>query len=171
MVPEIGATTPLIDVIDNQTVKDKYRILSQAAELVASPQIRNQGTLGGNVSGQGYISVNGKSVLFPAVGVNKNGSAVVGFTIVAQDMYPSAAYVSLSSTGAGAVNIVAAGAGPDDGFTGYPIVTGTNVGRWGDYSAASADEDGAVWFATEFIPNAPRTILANWGTYIAKVPQ
>ena len=46
---EIGATTPLIDVIDNQTVKDKYRILAQAAELVASPQIRNQGTLGGNL--------------------------------------------------------------------------------------------------------------------------
>jgi len=47
---EIGATTPLIDVIDNQTIRDKYRILAQAAELVASPQIRNQGTIGGNVS-------------------------------------------------------------------------------------------------------------------------
>jgi xanthine dehydrogenase YagS FAD-binding subunit len=47
---EIGAATTLIDVVDNQTIKDKYRILAQAAELVASPQIRNQGTLGGNVS-------------------------------------------------------------------------------------------------------------------------
>jgi xanthine dehydrogenase YagS FAD-binding subunit len=47
---EIGATTPLIDVIENETVRQKYRILAQAAELVASPQIRNQGTLGGNVS-------------------------------------------------------------------------------------------------------------------------
>lgn len=47
---EIGATTPLIDVIENETVRQKYRLLAQAAELVASPQIRNQGTLGGNVS-------------------------------------------------------------------------------------------------------------------------
>jgi xanthine dehydrogenase YagS FAD-binding subunit len=47
---EIGATTPLIDVIENETVRQKFRILAQAAELVASPQIRNQGTLGGNVS-------------------------------------------------------------------------------------------------------------------------
>ena len=31
-------------------VKEKYGLLAQAAELVASPQIRNQGTLGGNVS-------------------------------------------------------------------------------------------------------------------------
>ncbi|MBI3490992.1 MAG: FAD binding domain-containing protein, partial [Acidobacteria bacterium] len=31
-------------------VKDKFALLSQAAEVVASPQIRNQGTLGGNVS-------------------------------------------------------------------------------------------------------------------------
>jgi xanthine dehydrogenase YagS FAD-binding subunit len=31
-------------------VRQKFPILSQAAELVASPQIRNQGTIGGNVS-------------------------------------------------------------------------------------------------------------------------
>ena len=31
-------------------VRDKYSLLMQAAELVASPQIRNQGTIGGNVS-------------------------------------------------------------------------------------------------------------------------
>jgi hypothetical protein len=58
---------------------------------------------------------------------------------------------------------------PDDGLTGYPIVEGTNVGRWGDYSAAVADENGDLWFATEFIPGGPRTTLANWGTFIAKI--
>ena len=31
-------------------MREKFGILSEAAELVASPQIRNQGTLGGNVS-------------------------------------------------------------------------------------------------------------------------
>jgi xanthine dehydrogenase YagS FAD-binding subunit len=47
---EIGAMTTLTDVAQHPSVKEKYSILSQAAELVASPQIRNQGTIGGNVS-------------------------------------------------------------------------------------------------------------------------
>ena len=47
---EIGATTPLTEVVRHPVVRDRYSLLMQAAELVASPQIRNQGTLGGNVS-------------------------------------------------------------------------------------------------------------------------
>jgi xanthine dehydrogenase YagS FAD-binding subunit len=47
---EIGATTTLTEVATNPIVKEKYPLLMHAAELVASPQIRNQGTLGGNIS-------------------------------------------------------------------------------------------------------------------------
>src|SRR6266851_6615926 len=47
---EIGAATPLTDVVKHPVVKEKFGILMEAAELVASPQIRNQGTLGGNLS-------------------------------------------------------------------------------------------------------------------------
>jgi xanthine dehydrogenase YagS FAD-binding subunit len=47
---EIGAMTPLTEVVKHPTVRDKYSLLMLAAELVASPQIRNQGTIGGNVS-------------------------------------------------------------------------------------------------------------------------
>lgn len=47
---EIGAMTTLTEVVTNPTVKQKFALLSQGAELAASPQIRNQGTLGGNVS-------------------------------------------------------------------------------------------------------------------------
>jgi xanthine dehydrogenase YagS FAD-binding subunit len=47
---EIGATTPLTEVVDHPVVKEKFGLLMEAAELVASPQIRNQGTLGGNIS-------------------------------------------------------------------------------------------------------------------------
>ena len=47
---EIGATTTLTDVVKHPLVKEKYPLLMKAAELVASPQIRNQGTVGGNVS-------------------------------------------------------------------------------------------------------------------------
>src|SRR6266545_3381040 len=47
---EIGAMTPLTEVVRHPAVREKYSILMEAAELVASPQIRNQGTIGGNVS-------------------------------------------------------------------------------------------------------------------------
>jgi len=47
---EIGATTPLTEVVRNPIIREKFSLLMQAAELVASPQIRNQGTIGGNVS-------------------------------------------------------------------------------------------------------------------------
>ena len=47
---EIGATTPLTEVVNHPVVREKFGLLMEAAELVASPQIRNQGTLGGNIS-------------------------------------------------------------------------------------------------------------------------
>ena len=47
---EIGAATTLTEVVRHPVVREKFGLLMQAAELVASPQIRNQGTLGGNVS-------------------------------------------------------------------------------------------------------------------------
>jgi xanthine dehydrogenase YagS FAD-binding subunit len=47
---EIGAMTTLTDVVRNPIVKEKFSILSTGAEAAASPQIRNQGTIGGNVS-------------------------------------------------------------------------------------------------------------------------
>jgi xanthine dehydrogenase YagS FAD-binding subunit len=47
---EIGAMTTLTEVVRHPIVREKYGILPNAAEAAASPQIRNQGTIGGNVS-------------------------------------------------------------------------------------------------------------------------
>jgi xanthine dehydrogenase YagS FAD-binding subunit len=47
---EIGATTTLTTIANDPVVKEKFKLLADAAGLVASPQIRNQGTLGGNIS-------------------------------------------------------------------------------------------------------------------------
>jgi xanthine dehydrogenase YagS FAD-binding subunit len=44
---EIGAMTTLTEVVNHPIIRQKYSLLAQGAELVASPQIRNQGTLGG----------------------------------------------------------------------------------------------------------------------------
>ena len=47
---EIGAATTLRDIIRDERINRDYSLLSQAAARVASPQIRNVGTLGGNLS-------------------------------------------------------------------------------------------------------------------------
>src|ERR1700752_871473 len=47
---EIGALTTLAEVERNPVIRAKYRLLADAAGKVASPQIRNAGTIGGNAS-------------------------------------------------------------------------------------------------------------------------
>jgi len=45
---EIGAMTTLTEVANHPEIQAKYALLADAARDVASPQIRNQGTIGGN---------------------------------------------------------------------------------------------------------------------------
>lgn len=47
---EIGALTTLAEIGRNPIVQEKFGLLADAARKVASPQIRNSGTLGGNVA-------------------------------------------------------------------------------------------------------------------------
>ena len=128
-------------------------------------------TVSGAIAKQGYVAVAQADVMFPAIGVNTTtGKAVMGFTLTGQHYHPSAAYVHLDATnGAGPVRVSAWGVLPADGFSGYKALGGDGVARWGDYSAAATDASGNVWFATEYIPDAPRTLFANWGTFISKV--
>jgi len=46
---KIGALTTLIQIARNETIRSQHAALAQAAGLVGSPQIRNIGTLGGNL--------------------------------------------------------------------------------------------------------------------------
>jgi xanthine dehydrogenase YagS FAD-binding subunit len=45
----IGALTSIAEVAASQLVRERFTALAEAAAQVASPQLRNQGTLGGNV--------------------------------------------------------------------------------------------------------------------------
>jgi len=47
---EIGAVTTLTEISKNPLVKEKFALLAKAAGVVASPQIRNVGTLAGNLA-------------------------------------------------------------------------------------------------------------------------
>ncbi len=47
---EIGALTTLTEIEQSPLIQERYGVLADAARRVASPQIRNTGTLGGNVN-------------------------------------------------------------------------------------------------------------------------
>lgn len=147
------------------------------AYFVVSPT-NAAGSFAPSIARQGYVAVNQQNVLYPSIGVNNTGQAVMTFTLAGPDFFPSAAYARVSAaTGAGDVHIAGAGRDPEDGFTGYRAFGGGGTARWGDYSAAVAAADGSVWMATEDIPlacsSAPqagcRTFFANWGTFVIHV--
>jgi hypothetical protein len=134
-----------------------------------TPSIGADG-VGGSVTSQGYVAVNRANALYGAIAANNDGDAMMAFTLSGPDYFPSAAWVSLGAGGAtSSVHVAAAGQLPEDGFTGYVVEGGSGTARWGDYHAATADEDGNLWASVEYIPNAPRTVLANWGTRVIMV--
>ncbi len=45
----IGALTTLAELANSEIIRDRYTVLAEAAESAASPQLRNQGTVGGNL--------------------------------------------------------------------------------------------------------------------------
>ncbi|HHX73947.1 MAG TPA: molybdopterin dehydrogenase, partial [Firmicutes bacterium] len=47
---KIGAVTRLADIAESPVVREKYTALAQAAGHAAAPNIRNMGTMGGNLA-------------------------------------------------------------------------------------------------------------------------
>jgi hypothetical protein len=153
------------------------------AWYVINPQVDAHG-VSGSVINQGTLALAGNNLMFPALAVTPSGRGVMSFSVAGPDYYPSAAYATLSAiTGAGAVQIAAAGVGPDDGASGYAPFGGNGVARWGDYSAAAVDGQ-TVWVASQYIANVgtvsqyttdptlgrTRSPFANWDNRITAVP-
>ena len=140
-------------------------------------------SLQASVERQGYISAPNASVFFPAIAVNSSNTAVVGFTLVGPDFFPSTGYVRLAGDNK-QIHVAGVGVNSQDGFTGYPsqytqtpcdpaAADGTQIcsSRWGDYGASAVDEDGNLWFSHEYIGPRPRSLFANWGTFVTMVTQ
>jgi hypothetical protein len=130
------------------------------------------GFLSASILTQGYVAVDGENVLFPSIAVNSSGVGAMCFTLSGPNYFPSAAYVRFASGApVGDIHISGAGVLPEDGFSGYKAFGSPTPGvaRWGDYSAA-VSADGAIWMGNEFIPGTPRTVNANWGTFITRLP-
>jgi hypothetical protein len=139
-----------------------------AAYFIVAPQWR-RAAFNARVIFDGYVSIRNENVLFPSIGVNDFGVAVMSFSISGPDYFPSTGYARILGPIVGPVHVAGAGASPEDGFTGYAAFDGDGTSRWGDYSAAVADSQGNIWIAAEFIPGTPRTVNANWGTFVGRV--
>jgi len=107
-----------------------------------------------------------------------------GLTLAGNAYFPSTGYVLLNGNGRpGAIHFAGMGVNSEDGFTGYPHAVSTPPpcappapdgsqlcsARWGDYSAATVDGDGNLWMAAEYIGPRPRTVNANFGTFVTKL--
>ena len=161
------------------------------AWFAVSPKINGAGMVQGQVKNQGYIALAGNNLTMPAIALNTGGKGAIAFTVMGDDYYPSAGYVTIDANGnVGPVHIAKAGLGPDDGFTSYNAFVGDPPRtRWGDYGAAVTDGS-SIWLASEYIgqtctyaeyyPNPPssvglgscgatRTSLANWYTRLSKL--
>ena len=105
----IGSTITLADLSENENVKKHFPSLSSSAGLVASPQIRNSATLGGNLcqrprcwyfrSNDFNCSRKGGEECFALLGENKY-HAILGNDSGCAIVHPSATAVSLSALNA-----------------------------------------------------------------------
>ncbi len=128
------------------------------------------GQVGGVVANQGYVAApDTTSLMYPFIGLNRLGRGVIALSLTGPTTYPSFGYVAFGTAGAtGPVRVVRPGVAPEDGFTCYVAEGFGPPCRWGDYSYAESDEAGNIWMAGEDIPG-PRTLLANWGTFVARL--
>jgi len=131
------------------------------AWYILKPDI-STGSVTGKVALTGTAGVEGKDIVYPAIGVTASGRGVVAVTLVGPTNFPSAAYASIDAqAGMGDIQIVAAGVATDDGFTSYKSQVGNPPRtRWGDYGAAAVDGN-SVWIASEYI--AQTCDYTRWG--------
>ena len=165
-------------------VNVNHEIKAGIAWFAVEPSIDRRGGLDGNVKKQGYLALANNNLSYPAIAMGTNGKGVIAFSVLGEDYYPSAGYVTINSNGSvGPIHIAAAGLGPDDGFTGYKGFDYFRP-RWGDYGAAVTDGSN-IWIASEYIGQTcdydtwftfgdftcggTRTAYANWGTRISKL--
>ncbi len=155
------------------------------------PKINGAGKVDGKVRREGYIALANNNLTYPAIAIAPNGEGAIAFSILGEDYYPSAGYVTIEESGeVSKIHVAGEGLGPADGFTSYKAFVGDPPRtRWGDYGAAVTDGN-RIWLASEYIgqtctyaqyyPSPPslagfgscggtRTSLMNWYTRVSKV--
>jgi hypothetical protein len=130
------------------------------AWFALTPTVTSTGTVSATIYKEGYvIPTNGYSLTYPEFGLNKTGAGAMGFTETNKSAsvpggYPSASFIQFTGTGIpGSILVTGQGKTSDDGFTGCPGPGPGQVGRWGDYGAATVDAaTGFYYTGNEIIP-------------------
>jgi hypothetical protein len=128
------------------------------------PQLDGSKLGSASLSAQGYLRSGNRYLLYPAIQADGNGNAAIVFTLTGANMFPSAAYATLSE-------------GQDNSEFGAPVVAAQGSGpynaspqRWGDYSWAVLDPTSdSVWMATEYMgPKSSQSSNGRrpWGTRV-----
>jgi hypothetical protein len=200
--PAHNAVVGPIDPSDSRVLDVRYAdgklwgVLGTAAEVNSTQRVgvgwyvlnpaASTSSVSAAVVNQGILATGTASLAYPTLGITTDGRGAMGFTLVGENDFPTAAYALISSSGVGDIRIAEPGVGPQDGFTEYPAFT--NRPRWGDYAAAAVD-GGTVYLANEYIAQSctlaeflantnksplfscdkTRTALANWATRISKL--
>jgi len=152
------------------TIFDGTEFVDGVEWFVVKPTFTS-GALRASLNGNDYLTVKGQNLIYPAVAVDAALDGAMTFTLVGPNFFPSAAFITFSSNApTGNVNILAKGAAPDDGFSGYVGVPSNEQldGRWGDYSAAVADGKN-IFIATEYISGVDRDTFVNWATSMSEI--
>lgn len=148
--------------------------VTSAQWYVLTPTVGAQGLVSAALTGEGTVAApGGNSLLYPDLVVNGSGRGDMVFTLTGPNYFPSAASIAFGPQGpTGAIQVAAAGSGPEDGFTCYAYYVGLSYGgcRWGDFSGGVA-VGSTVWLATEYVPpQSTRDFYTNWGTFIFSAP-
>jgi hypothetical protein len=146
-----------------------------AAWFEIHPAVNDNGQVHGAVfTDQGYVSVAGKYLVYPAITTTADGTTGIAFSITSPTLNPSTGYVlrKAGNETFSSVHLTDTGSGPDIGFTcglGFPQQC-----RWGDYSWSGLDPNGKdLWMAAELtVPQVTTQIVGtqsfsiNWGTQV-----
>jgi hypothetical protein len=161
------------------------------AWFAVEPKINGAGKVEAKLKREGYVALANNNLTMPALAMLPSGKGAIAFSILGEEFFPSAGYVTIDESGSvSQVHVARAGLGPDDGFTSYKAFVGNPPRtRWGDYGAAWTDGSD-IWIASEYIgqactlaqyyPSPPspagfgscgatRVSLANWYTRISKL--
>ncbi len=123
----------------------------------------------------GYYNFSGTAAaVFPALMPNANGNLLMVFDYMSHTVFPQTRYTVRAEADS---QFTHPGVVLKAGVASYrPSLCGASVPvcRWGDYSAASFDGQGGVWFAGEYANSHTNPTQApwfgrNWGTWIGAV--
>jgi carbon-monoxide dehydrogenase medium subunit len=117
---ELGAMTTLADVVDSTDVRDRRPILAEVAAQIADVQVRNRGTVGGNICSND--PTNHLPPLMVALGATMTIAGPGGVRSVSADDFFVGVYMTAAGPGEllTKISIPAAG-GTGDGFASVTV--------------------------------------------------